>query len=370
MEKTKVNRLISFIMSVVLLTTLLPIAQVNGAVKKITCSTYGEDYTTKSIKISKSVKSIEDGSFSKMYALEKITVDKKNKYYKSEGGLLYTKKGDILVCVPMKASKIGALESTKYYLPHALDGLFSANKVYINKLISVLNERPKNIYNVTTEYAGQYTPDFEIPEEPTNKITEPYTFPGLKFNKGKNLNLNPNYVKYYSIFEDGTPYNFYNFNKNKNIQYLVIDYTDKKEKCKVSQFSVKDKNNEYHYYSDLYKICPNLKKVKTISSSKGIYSDTSNCNYFLEVKNGTLYVVVNGYRKPEKGAKKGFFGYGAHSAKFYRVINEIYDMDRHLSSIEFPDEHDAVYIPFWNPNYIIEFDYDFFNRALAYHKAL
>ncbi len=103
----------------------------------VTPESVGSSDVIETVKITKNVTSIEDGSFSRLTSLKSFKVDKENKNYTSYGNYLYNKDCTQLICVPQNIKSVKAVKSScTSCLPHALDGLSDSEKQVVTQSIA------------------------------------------------------------------------------------------------------------------------------------------------------------------------------------------------------------------------------------------
>ena len=133
----------------------------------ITTDFFDSNSTVEVIRITKNVVEIQDGAFSGLTCLRRITVDSDNMYYASYDGCLYNKDYTVLICIPQNTNSVHVKTSITSYTPHALDGLAQSR---IDTLNNFLSNRGVIVSNPVTTY----TPPIE---NPTPIISEPSPTP-------------------------------------------------------------------------------------------------------------------------------------------------------------------------------------------------
>jgi len=112
-------------------------ARVSGAPVMKICSGAFKGTTLKRISFGRNIETVENGAFGGADNLSFIEVEDGSVFYKDIDGILYNKKGDVLICVPAKIEKSevnisGVAEITPYAFENCVCSVTFSGKAYEN----------------------------------------------------------------------------------------------------------------------------------------------------------------------------------------------------------------------------------------------
>ena len=143
---------------------------IDNNVEKMCRYSFEENKNIKKLFIGKNVKIIDVGALARCSALETIEVDPSNRNYQSKDGVLYSKHGEELVCVPRKIAPrhFFAVDKTVEVIKdYAFYGVKHIKAIYVGKNVKRIDEaafsecKAERIYisaatspNITIKYHG------------------------------------------------------------------------------------------------------------------------------------------------------------------------------------------------------------------------